>query len=62
MTLIRIGIALAAVGVLLCLWLLVKVAWYSFVLFMLVAQPALLLAGVIFLVVAAKELREKGVL
>jgi hypothetical protein len=62
MKLIRTAIVLAALGVLLCLWLLVRVAWYNFVLFMLVAQPALVLAGMIFLFAAAKELREKGVL
>ena len=39
---------LAAVGILLCLWMLVGVTWYNFIAFMMVAQPLLLLAIVIF--------------
>jgi hypothetical protein len=60
MKLVRTAIVLTALGVLLCLWLLVRVAWYDFVLFML-AQPLLLLGGVIFIVAAVNELRQKGV-
>lgn len=62
MTTIRAAIALAAVGVLLCLWLLVKVSWYNFVAFMIVAQPLLLVAVLLFVGVLVRELRQKGVL
>jgi len=59
---IRLAIVLAAVGILLCLWMLVGVTWYNFIAFMMVAQPLLLLAIVIFLGVALRDLRRKGVL
>ncbi len=62
MRLIRAAIVLAALGVILCLWLLVRVSWYNFVAFMLLAQPLLLIAALIFLATAVKELRQKGVL
>jgi hypothetical protein len=59
---VQIAIVLAAVGVLLCLWMLLGVAWYNFIAFMMVAQPLLLLAIVIFVGVAVRDLRRKGVL
>jgi len=59
MTSVRIAIALAAVGLLLCVWLLVGVTWYSFMAFMLVAQPLLLVALVIFVVAVIRELRHR---
>jgi hypothetical protein len=55
MTLVRIAILLAAIGVVLCLWLLLQVTWYNFIAFMLIAQPLLLVAVLIFVIVAAKE-------
>jgi hypothetical protein len=54
---LRIALVLAMVGVVLCLWLLVQVNWYNFMAFMLVAQPLLLVAIVIFAVAAVRELR-----
>jgi hypothetical protein len=57
---VRTAIALAAVGIVLCLWLLVRVSWYSFVAFMLLAQPLLLLAVLIFLGAVARDLKKKG--
>jgi hypothetical protein len=60
--LIRLAIALAAVGLLLCVWLLVQVTWFNFVAFMMLAQPLLLAALVIFVIVAARDLKRRGVL
>jgi hypothetical protein len=62
MNIVRTAIVLAVIGVVLCLWLLLGVNWYNFVAFMLVAQPLVLVAVLIFALVVAKELREKGVL
>jgi hypothetical protein len=61
MTLLKLAIVLAVIGVLLCLWLLAGVTWYNFMAFMLIAQPMLLLAVLIFAVVLIKEIRRKGV-
>jgi hypothetical protein len=60
--LVRLAIALAAVGLLLCVWLLVQVTWYNFVAFMVLAQPLLLAAVVVFVIVAARDLKRRGVL
>jgi len=62
MNTVRTAIVLAAVGVLLCLWLLVKVSWYSFVAFMMLAQPLLVVAALIFVVALVRDLRRHGVL
>ena len=62
MSLLRVAIVLAAVGLVLCVWLLVQVTWYNFVAFMLVAQPLLLAALLIFVVVAARDLKRRGLL
>jgi hypothetical protein len=62
MNAVRIAIVLAAAGVLLCLWLLVGVSWYNFLAFMLVAQPLLVVAVLVFVVVLVRDLRRKGVL
>lgn len=59
---IQLAIVLAAVGVLLCLWMLVGVTWYNFIAFMMVAQPLLFLAIVIFVGVVLRDMRRKGVL
>ena len=59
---VRFGIAFTAVGVLLCLVLLLNAAWYSFVAFMLVAQPLLLVGFVVFVGAVVAELRRKDVL
>lgn len=56
------AIVLAAIGLVLCIWLLVQVTWYNFVAFMLVAQPLLLAALLIFVVVAARDLKRRGLL
>jgi hypothetical protein len=61
-SLIRVAIGLAIVGLLLCVWLLVQVTWYNFVAFMVLAQPLLLAALVIFVIVAARDLKRRGVL
>ena len=62
MTALRIALVLAFIGVVLCLWLLIQVDWYNFVAFMMVAQPLLLLAVLIFAVAVVRELRNKGML
>jgi hypothetical protein len=59
---ISIALALAMIGVVLCLWLFTGVRWYNFMAFMLVAQPLLLLAVVIFAVAIVRELKRTGVL
>ena len=56
---IRVAIVLALIGVLLCLWLFVEVTWYNFVAFMVIAQPLLILAVLIFVGTVVKELRQK---
>jgi hypothetical protein len=59
---LRIAIVLAMIGVILCLWLLVEVNWYNFVAFMMVAQPLLLLAVLIFAASVVRELRRSSAL
>ena len=58
---VRTAIVLALIGVLFCLWLFVTVKWYNFIAFMLIAQPLLLLAVVVFVGVALRESKSKGV-
>jgi hypothetical protein len=60
MNLVKVAMLLSAVGTVLCLWLLVKVTWYNFLVFMLVAQPLLLLGAVCYVIVALRELRRTG--
>ncbi len=61
MKLLRLAIVLGAVGIVLCLWLLARVTWYSFFLFMVVAQPLLLAAFVLFAIALLQEFgRRKG--
>ena len=57
MTAIRLAIVLAALGTLLCLWLLITVTWYNFTLFMILAQPLLLVAVLLFVGVLIREIR-----
>jgi len=52
---VRTALVLAMIGVVLSVWLLVQVNWYNFVAFMLVAQPLLLLAMVMFVVTVVRE-------
>lgn len=59
---VRVAIGVAVIGVILCLWLLVRVNWYNFLAFMFLAQPLLLVAVLIFAGAVVKELRQKGVL
>ena len=56
-----VAIVLAVIGLILSIWLLVQVTWYTFLAFMAVAQPLLLLAFLIFVGIAVKDLRKKGV-
>lgn len=57
---VRTAIVLVAVGIVLCLWLLVRVSWYNFMAFMLLAQPLLLVAVLIFLGAVVRDLRRRG--
>ena len=59
MSSIRVAIALAAAGLVLCLWLLAGVTWYTFMVFMLVAQPLMLVALVIFVIAVVREVRRR---
>ena len=56
---VRIALVLAMIGVVLSLWLLVEVKWYNFMAFMLVAQPLLLAAMLMFLVALVREARRQ---
>jgi len=59
--LLRLAIVVAAAGIVLCLWLLARVTWYTFFLFMVVAQPLLLAAFVLFAVAILQDFaRRKG--
>ena len=62
MTAIKTAMVLTAIGVALCLWLLMGVTWYNFVAFMLLVQPLLLLGAVIYVGIVLRDLRRKGVL
>jgi hypothetical protein len=53
---LKLAIVVAVIGVLLCLWLLLGVSWYNFMAFMLIAQPLLLLAVLIFVIVVVREM------
>jgi peptidoglycan/LPS O-acetylase OafA/YrhL len=59
---IRAAIAMAIVGLLVCIWLLVHVTWYNFFAFMLLAQPLIVLALLIFLGALVKEIRRRDAL
>jgi hypothetical protein len=62
MTAIKTAMLLTAIGVALCLWLLMGVTWYNFLAFMLLVQPLLLLGAVIYVGIVLRDLRRKGVL
>ena len=59
---IKTAMVLTAIGVALCLWLLMGVTWYNFLAFMLLVQPLLLLGAVIYVGFVLRGLRRKGVL
>jgi hypothetical protein len=56
----RLAIVLSVIGLVLCLWLFLGVAWYNFAAFMLVAQPLLVLALLIFVVALSREMKRRG--
>ena len=58
----KTAIALAAIGLVLCLWLLIRVNWYNFSAFMLVAQPLLVISVLIFGGAVVKALRRQRLL
>lgn len=58
----KTAIALAAIGLAFCLWLLIRVNWYNFSAFMLVAQPLLIIAVLIFGGAVVKALRRQRLL
>lgn len=57
--LLRLAIVLAVAGIVLCLWLLAGVTWYNFFLFMVIAQPLLLAAFVLFAIALLQELAQR---
>ena len=59
---IKTAMLLTAIGVALCLWLLMGVTWYNFLAFMLLAQPLVLLGAVIYVGIVLRDLRRKGAL
>ena len=59
---IKAAMLLTAIGVALCLWLLMGVTWYNFLAFMLLVQPLLLLGAVIYVGIVLRDLRRNGVL
>jgi hypothetical protein len=56
---IRSAIALATIGLLLSVWLLIDVTWYNFFAFMVIAQPLLVIALLIFLGALVKEMKRR---
>lgn len=62
MRLLRLAVICTAAAMIICLWLFLHAIWYTFVLFMLVAQPLLAVAAGLFAWVVLRELRERGVL
>jgi hypothetical protein len=56
-----LAILLSVIGLLLCLWLFLGVAWYNFAAFMLLAQPLLGLGLLIFVVALSREMKRRGV-
>ena len=59
---IKTAMLLTAIGVALCLWLLMGVTWYNFLAFMLLVQPLVLLGAVIYVGIVLRDLRRNGVL
>jgi hypothetical protein len=59
---IKTAMLLTAIGTALCLWLLIRVSWYNFLAFMLLAQPLVLLGAAVYVGIAIRDLRRKGVL
>ena len=57
--LLRLAIVLAVAGIVLCLWLLAGVTWYNFFLFMVISQPLLLAAFVLFAIALLQELAQR---
>ena len=55
---VRPAIVLTGLGLVVCLWLLAGVNWYSFSAFMLLGQPFLVLGLLIFFVVLARVVNE----
>ena len=62
MTAIKTAMVLTAIGIALCLWMLIGVTWYNFLAFMLLAQPLVLLGALIYVGIVLRDLRRKGVL
>jgi hypothetical protein len=56
----RLAIVLSFIGLLLCLWLFLGVAWYNFAAFMLLAQPLLGIGLLILVVALSREMKRRG--
>lgn len=59
---LTLALGLTALAIVICLGLFIHAVWYTFVLFMLVAQPLLVVAAVLFGWAVVRDLRDKGVL
>ena len=59
---LALALGLTAIAVLICLALFIHAIWYTFVMFMLVAQPLVVVAVVLFGWAVVRDLRQKGVL
>jgi hypothetical protein len=59
---LALALGLTALAMVICLGLFIHAVWYTFVLFMLVAQPLLLVAAGLFGWAVVRDLRQKGVL
>lgn len=59
---LALALGLTAIAILICLALFIHAVWYTFVMFMLVAQPLLLVAAALFGWAVVRDLRKKGVL
>ena len=59
---LAVALGLTAIAIVICLGLFIHAVWYTFVMFMLVAQPLLLVAALLFGWAVVRDLRQKGVL
>jgi hypothetical protein len=59
---LTLALSLTAIAIVICLGLFIHAVWYTFVMFMLVAQPLLLCVAALFGWAVVRDLRQNGVL